>query len=121
MALGYAHPDYLLEDLSAEQVTEWEAFNRIQPIGAKRMDFYFSYLMTAIHNIAVGFSGSKDAKQFKMEDFVPNWTGIEKEEESDVMSAEEMKDFWKSFADVHNKQVDKEQKQAITPPRNVKK
>lgn len=118
MALGYPHPDYLLEDLSAKQVTEWEAYNRIQPVGARRSDFYFSYLMTAVHNIAVGFSGNKNAKQFKIEDFIPNWTGIE--EEPEVMPVDAMKQFWIDFAETHNKQVVKEQEQAKKPPKKGK-
>ena len=102
LALGYIHPDRLLDDLSAEQISEWEAFNRIQPIGARRFDVYFSFIMATIHNIAIGFSGSKTAKQYKPEDFVPNWTGVKEEEV--VMSAADMKQFWIAFADKHNKE-----------------
>lgn len=97
---------------------EWEAFNRIQPIGARRMDVYFSQLMTAIYNIAIGFSGSKTAKQFKPEDFLPNWTGVV--DEPEVMGADAMKQFWVEFAETHNKQVVQEQEQAKKSPKNVK-
>jgi hypothetical protein len=112
LALGYEHPDFLLNVLTAQQISEWEAFNRIQPIGSERYDFYFAQLMTTFHNIAVGFSGSKTAKQFEMKDFIPNWTGIE--EEPEVMSPEEIKQFWITFAENHNKKVleDEEQKKA---------
>lgn len=107
--MGYSHPDELLNNLTASQITEWEAFNRIQPIGHRRLDVYFSHFMTSLHNIALGFSGTKNAKQFKVEDFVPNWTGIE--EEPDVMSAEQIKQFFAAF----NKKVqeDKERQSTI--------
>ena len=109
MALGFTHPDQLLEELTGEQILEWEAFNRIQPIGARRFDFYHTYLMMSLHNIAVGFSGNKTAKQFKFEDFIPNWTGIETEPE--VMAAEDIKRFFVEFAETHNKEVLKKQEQ----------
>ena len=103
LALGYAHPDDLLNNLTAEQITEWEAFNRIQPIGARRFDVYFSHFMTTLHNIAIGFSGNTNAKQFKADDFAPNWTGIIEEEKG--MSVEEQKQFWIDFAALQNKRV----------------
>jgi len=97
----------LLDELSAEQIIEWEAFNRIQPIGQRRLDVYYSHLMTTLHNIAVGFSGNENAKQFKVEDFIPNWTGIVEEE--DGMSVEEQKQFWIDFAEHHNKSVQEQE------------
>ena len=120
MALGYEHPDFLLEKLTAKQITEWEAFNRIQPIGSRRMDFYFAQIMTSLHNIAIGFSGSKNIKQFTLEDFVPNWTGIEEEEQVVVMSAEKMKQFFVEFAEIHNKQVSKNKSRDSKPPKSIK-
>ena len=88
-------------------MNEWEAFNRIQPIGARRYDVYFSHLMVTLHNIAIGFSGNKTAKQFKIEEFVPNWTGLEDQEPE--MTPEQIKQFWIEFAEEHNKQVSQRQ------------
>ena len=65
--------------------------------------------MTTLHNIAIGFSGSKNAKMYKIEDFVPNWTGIE--EEPAIMSLEDMKQFWIDFAEQQNEQVRIKQEQ----------
>ena len=117
MVLGYTHPDQLLEELSGKQISEWEAFNRIQPIGARRFDFYYSSLMMTLHNIAVGFSGGKSAKQFEFKDFVPNWTGIE--DEPEVMAPEKIKEFFVAFAETHNKEFLKKQEQETN--RNNKK
>lgn len=89
-------------------MNEWEAFNRIQPIGARRYDVYFSQLMLTLHNIAVGFSGSKTAKQFNIKDFIPNWAGIVEEEPE--MNAEQMKQFWLNFIEL-KKQDSKKGKQ----------
>jgi len=86
----------MLNDLTAIQMMEWEAFNRVQPIGGERWDFYFAQLMMTITNLTISVHGKQGAKQFKMEDFVPNWTGIKDEEEE--MSAKEMKDFWTDLA-----------------------
>jgi hypothetical protein len=96
LALGYSHPDELQQNLTAKQLTEWEAFDRVQPIGGKRMDFYFSFLLMSIHNLAIGIHGKKGAKQFTFEDFLPNWTGKLVEEENEVMGTDEIKNFFMS-------------------------
>lgn len=93
-------------------MSEWEAFNRIQPIGKRRLDVYFSQFMVTIHNIALGFSGAKNAKKFKVEEFIPNWSGI-KESEPD-MTPEQIKQFWIAFAEKQNKKVLEEQERATT-------
>jgi len=105
LALGYPHPDYLLADLDSRQMAEWEAYNRLQPIGAKRLDFYFAYAMMQMTNLTISVYGKKGARQTKFDDFYPNWTG---EKEEKVMSVEEQKAFWKAFAERHNKRVRKE-------------
>ena len=113
LALGYEHPDVLLDVLSAKQIQEWEAFDRVQPIGGKRLDFYFAFLMTSIHNLAISVHGKKGAKQFEFEDFIPNWVGTK--EEPKVMSSGEMKQWWKGFAKKHNERVRERQKQNLKP------
>lgn len=95
-------------------MNEWEAFNRIQPIGARRFDVYYSTLMTAIHNIALAFSGSKTNKKYKVEDFMPNWMGNEKS--SEEMSIEDQISFWRAFAEQHNAEVERNN----TTPKKLK-
>lgn len=99
---------------------EWEAFNRLQPIGQRRNDVYFSILMSTLFNIAHAFSGSKQAKQFKAEDFVPNWMGSE-EEDVDVMSPDQIKNFFIEFAKTHNEQVKRKQQADSRKPKELKK
>jgi hypothetical protein len=118
--LGYPHPDVLIDNLSAKQISEWEAFNRIQPIGQRRLDVYFSFMMTTLHNIVIGFSGSKTAKQFKVEDFVPNWTGLTEKPDEVVMTEEKMKEVLLAFAQTHNQQVTRNQTRDSTPPKTIK-
>lgn len=108
LALGYTHPDELLDAMTAEQMDEWEAFNRIQPIGGQRLDFYFAYLMTSIHNLAISIHAKKGTKHFELEDFLPNWAGVEKEQQ--VMSNDEMKAFWTAFAEQHNRTAKKKER-----------
>lgn len=101
-------------------MNDWEAFNRIQPIGQRRNDVYFSVLMSTLFNIAHAFSGSKQAKQFKAEDFVPNWMGVDEEDE-EVMGTEQIKNFFIEFAKTHNEQVKRKQQADSRKPKEPKK
>lgn len=68
--------------------------------------------MTSLHNIALGFSGSKTVQKFKVEDFVPNWMGTTDEPED--MSAENIKQFFMAFAESHNKRIDEDSQKTNT-------
>ena len=55
-------------------MAEWEAFNKIEPIGEERRDYRFSYLMTVISNIAISaFGGKGKSKMTKVSDFEFLW------------------------------------------------
>lgn len=96
---------------------EWEAFNRIQPIGRQRDDFYFAYLMASIHNIAIAIHAKKGTKQFEIKEFLPNWLG--EQEQKEAMTVDQMKQFWKDFAEKHNKTVRKNQAIDQRKPKNI--
>lgn len=109
----------MLDVLSAKQLSEWEAFNRIQPIGQRRFDIYFSEMMATIHNAVIGFSGTKNPKWCKPEDFLPNWTGIKEESNIQEMSVQQMKNVLVAFAEQHNKTVSKQVDRDHRPPKNL--
>jgi len=68
LALGYPHPDYLLPYLTAEQLTEWEAYSIIEPFGQPHEDDMLVGQTAGLAN-AVGMSKKKDNTAFKAEDF----------------------------------------------------
>lgn len=43
LALGYAHPDHLLSQLTSPQLTDWLAYMSIYPIGERRADIRQGY------------------------------------------------------------------------------
>ena len=60
--MGYAHPDYLLEELTAFQLAEWEAFDTIDPIGNFRGDFRMANICATNTNLAIKVNSSKNIK-----------------------------------------------------------
>lgn len=103
----------LLDELTQKQMMEWEAFDRVQPIGGKRWDFYFAQLLMNINNLAISIHGKKGSKQFKLEDFIPNWTG--ETEKPKEMSGTDIKQWFKAFAKGHNKKVREKKRQQEKP------
>ena len=72
----------MYEQLTARQLAEWEAYNRVDPIGTERDDFRMAFLAMTITNVAIGALGSKGAKMAKLEDFMPIWDSKAKHEQS---------------------------------------
>jgi hypothetical protein len=68
LALGYAHPDHLLAKLTSRQVSEWWAYDTLEPFG-ERVDWLrMGVLAATIVNCTPRKKGSKAAKP---EDFIP--------------------------------------------------
>lgn len=80
----------MYEQLTARQLVEWEAYNKIDPIGTEREDFRMAFLAMIITNVAIGALGSKNAKTAKLEDFMPDWDTTKPKP---VQSAEQMKNI----------------------------
>jgi hypothetical protein len=66
LALGCTVAE-LLDRVSSEEMTGWLAFDRVEPIGAWRMDYGFAMLAALQANI----NRKKGAKAFKTVDFMP--------------------------------------------------
>lgn len=98
---------------------EWEAFDKVQPIGGKRWDFYFARILMTLTNIAVASHGKKGSKLFDLKDFWPNWTG--EEDEPEVMAEDEIKKFFIEFAKEHNKTVRKQKQRDTRLPKRRQK
>lgn len=71
------HPDFLLDSLTSEQLSEWEAYDKIDPVGTWRDDFRMARLASLITNIAnvVYCKKGHKPKETKALDFMPDWGG----------------------------------------------
>ena len=77
MALGYPHPDILLEQITSRQLGEWIAYYRIDPWGEERADLRSGIVSSTMANI----NRKKGAKAFKPSDFMPEFI---KQKEDDM-------------------------------------
>jgi len=111
------HPDYLLNELTSRQLSEWQAYDRLDPIGEWRADFRMAYLCTIVTNIARKVHGEKGAKMAVPLDFMPEW-GKEDGEESIVQTkqtAEEMRQVMLAITRTQNRKTKK--KKRTMPPK----
>jgi hypothetical protein len=72
LALGYAHPDHLMAQLTSGQLAEWFAFYRLEPFGGWRDDYRSGILASTMANI---FS-KKGARKFLPTEFMPKFSSI---------------------------------------------
>lgn len=93
--MGYAHPDYLLEQLTSSQLSEWEAFDRIDPIGDWRDEYHFSFLASLITNIAIKINGKEGSKLTNVDDFKFEWGKTEEENQEQL--AKQIKEVFMTF------------------------
>jgi len=62
-----------LNELTSVQLSEWEAYDRLDPIGEWRADFRMAYLSIIVTNIARAVYGTKGTKMTVPLDFMPEW------------------------------------------------
>ena len=79
-----------MNDLTASQLAEWEAYNTLEPVGDYRQDYMMAQLTSIFYNFASSF-GSKDGRRkiAKIPDFIP-WME-QPEEKREDQSLVEMK------------------------------
>lgn len=129
--MGFAHPDHLLKQLSSPQLSEWEAYDRLEPVGRWGSDYRGAALLSLMTNVHL----KKGSPLTKPQDFMPDWNlkkGISQGHQPDVIrslsmhgwvehpiqTSEQMKHVALSIAKRQNKQVEKEHKLKNTPPKN---
>jgi len=108
----------LLDNLTSNQISEWEAYDRLDPIGEWRGDFQLAYISSLITNVAISVHGKKGAKLTQPQDFMLEW-GKEKEEVQ-KQSTDQIKEFMMSFAKEQNKKVQLEKGKSRPPVKKNK-
>lgn len=95
-----------MDSLTSVQLSEWEAYDRLDPVGAWREDFRMAYLSSLITNLTISVHGKKGTKQTNLMDFLPKWDiGAEQGKEIKVQSVEDMKKALLEIASHQNKKV----------------
>lgn len=101
--MGFAHPDHLLEQLTSEQLSEWQAYNRLEPIN--RDEFGWAMLCSVVSNLALSIYSKKGThpKYTTPGDFIPKWDSPSGEKEKPVQSIEEQKGILLHLAGIQNR------------------
>ncbi len=81
----------LLSQLTSCQITEWRAYDRLEPIGERRGDYRVALLCSVITNLIMSIYGVEDGKRATLQDFLLQWGEEIKEEETIVQSVDDMK------------------------------
>jgi len=83
------HPDFLLDALDAQQLTEWEAYEVLEPFGEERGDRRSAQICQVLANVN---RDSRNTPVFEIDDFMFHDLDRGKDpEESEQQSPEEMK------------------------------
>lgn len=108
-----------MEQLSASQLAEWEAFYKLEPAEDWKADIRFAQGVSTLANLLIRAHFKKGSKLLAPEDFIVDWGEgklVGQEEEQKKQSAEDMKRFLLQFAEKQNKEVKK--KKAIRERKN---
>jgi hypothetical protein len=54
-------------------LSEWEAYDRLDPIGTWRDDFRMAFLATLMTNLGIRIHGKKGSKLVELSEFMPIW------------------------------------------------
>jgi len=111
-----------LDELSGPQLSEWEAYDRLDPIGAWRDDFGIATLVSAMTNIVRSLYWDEEkygkAKMTGPADFMPGWDKEQVKSEPIRQSVEEMRQVMYTIAGANKK---KERKLHNRPPKGKDK
>lgn len=104
----------MIKELTASQLAEWEAYDKLSLIGDEREDFRISYLATILTNLAIAIHGKSGTSPKKVEDFLFNWDVSKPKEE---LSPEKVKELFMGMKNA----VGKQNRRKNTPPKALQK
>jgi hypothetical protein len=90
-----------LDKLSAFQISEWEAYDKIDPIGFWRIEFGLAKIESLISNIVNQLYHKEGAEPVVTlpTDFMIKWGELSEEVKPKQQSIEEMKQVFRAIAD----------------------
>lgn len=96
-----------MDELTASQLAEWEAFYTISPFDDVKEDLRYAHLCSLIMNLTIQVNAKKGTKLTEAKDFLIEWDSTAPKEQK-VQSVEDMKKFLLEFAKKHNKNIEKQ-------------
>ena len=87
----------MLDHLTSTQLSEWEAYDRLDPIGSWREDYRMASIQATLVNIhnAMNTKEGGTPTQTSATDFLPIWDKVEREklmeQKNEVQSVDEIK------------------------------
>jgi hypothetical protein len=81
-----------LDQISSAQLSEWEAYDRIDPIGTFREDIRTSQILALLNNM-YNMIYTKEKKTYEISDFMPDWTGERKSAEEQSLASKIIQAF----------------------------
>ena len=106
-----------MDQLTSVQISEWEAYNVLDPIGTWRDDYRFARLEALMQNLVLSLyhtKGTPEPKYAMPIDQMPDWAGDKHQEEPETQSWQDMKAIFSGIARDQNKKVALEK--VIPPP-----
>ena len=108
--------------MTSIQLTEWQAYDRLEPIGEERGDFRMAFQCSLITNMIRKIYGTKGCKMTVPSDFMLEWDKDPDEElVPEKQSVEQMKEVMFGIAGRQNKRIQREQKLNTRPPKGYVK
>lgn len=112
-----------MEELTSKQISEWQAYDKIDPIGTWREDLRFAKIMSFLENIVNALYGDINSSNKKSVplDFMPKWD-VEDGETVDTnkVNPEDLANALKSWARSHNRRIRKQTELRNDPPTKLK-
>lgn len=107
----------MLQELSSSQISEWEAYDRIDPIGSWREDFLFAKLEAFLINIVKSMytEEGKNPKYTTILERMPVWREEDNPKKKEpAQTMDDMLSIMKAIAEASNK---KREYKRETPPK----
>lgn len=105
--LGIPHPRILSEQLTSREITDWIAYEMVEPFGEYRADLRAGIVAATVANV----HRPKGRRAFKPEEFMPNF-GERKQQQS----VADMHMIFREFAAAHNAALEAQQTKEGTSP-----
>jgi len=105
-----------LDNLTSRQLSEWEAYDKIDPIGSWRDDFRIAKLESLLTNIVQQLYAKKGSAPTITTplDFMPDWSGERADIKPEKSLADEIKQVFSGIASNKEKKVERKLKPPVT-------
>lgn len=116
--MKFAHPDVLLAQITSAQLSEWEAYDRLDPIGEMRGDIRSAQLRSLITNIMKQLYPEEGVEPVltSPSEFMIDWGGEKSKPEPPQQSVQDQKRILLGIARVQKKKAEREKYLKNRPP-----